>query len=279
MIPATAGIPPKPAFFITASGQNMNESMISKRIDAVGKRLNPSLPGNLRSSRLRKGIITLQRSDKTTSISNQRLAQQMSHTVTTAHKYYNIEDDAQADVDVALYLSSLLQPKKTVQEVPSTEASPTFVSDHDVQTITSPPLSSVTRSQSPPPNQCPHALKTLALAVVTNIPLPTAPAPINVARPAKVNAPKRKPDVPPRPQEKEKSSTAPVSTLPKGKITFTEKCCSWINTGKIQDRARPGSLAATSSSGLRHYWTPLQGDTSYRSHQTPPFQLSDRNHL
>ena len=129
MIPATAGIPPKPAFFITASGQYMNESMISKRIGAVGKKLNPSMLGNLQGSRLRKGIITMQRSDKTTSISNKRLAKQMSHTVTTAHKYYNIEDDTQADFDVALYLSSLFQPKKTVQ-VPSTQPSPIFVSNY-----------------------------------------------------------------------------------------------------------------------------------------------------
>ena len=62
VIPASAGIPEKQAFFICAAGQPINESMVSKRIVAMGKRLNPELPGNLRGSRLRKGIITLQRS-------------------------------------------------------------------------------------------------------------------------------------------------------------------------------------------------------------------------
>ena len=62
VIPASASIPEKPAFFISAAGQPMNDSMVSKRIVAMGKRLNSELPGNLRGSGLRKGIITLQRS-------------------------------------------------------------------------------------------------------------------------------------------------------------------------------------------------------------------------
>ena len=36
VIPASAGIPEKPAFFISAAGQPMNESMLSKRIVAMG---------------------------------------------------------------------------------------------------------------------------------------------------------------------------------------------------------------------------------------------------
>ena len=51
------------AFFITAAGQSMNESQISKRIVVLGKRLNPEMSGNLRGSRIRKGIITLQRAE------------------------------------------------------------------------------------------------------------------------------------------------------------------------------------------------------------------------
>ena len=131
MIAPSAGIPPMPAFFITAAGQPMNESMISKRIDAIGKRLNPEMPGNLRGSRLRKGIITMQRANKTSSITNQRLAKQMSHTVSTAQKYYNIEDEAQSDVDVALYLSSLFQPKPKPVEVPSIK----FVGDEQTPVL------------------------------------------------------------------------------------------------------------------------------------------------
>ena len=50
VIPASAGIPEKPAFFISAAGQPMNESMVSKRIMAMGKKVNPELHGNLRGS-------------------------------------------------------------------------------------------------------------------------------------------------------------------------------------------------------------------------------------
>ena len=61
VFPSSAGIPEKPAFFITAAGQPMNECQISKRIVVLGKRLNPDMSGNLRGSWIRKGIITLQR--------------------------------------------------------------------------------------------------------------------------------------------------------------------------------------------------------------------------
>ena len=135
MIPASAGIPKKPAFFITAAGQQMNESMLSKRIDTIGKRLNPDMPGNLCGSRLRKGIVTMQRVDKTSTISDKRLAKQMSHTVLTAQKYYNIEDDGQSDVDVAIYLLSLFKAK-TAEPPLFSETPLTFVGGGDVEAIT-----------------------------------------------------------------------------------------------------------------------------------------------
>ena len=109
VIPGSAGIPEKPAFFISAAGQPMNESMISKRIVAMGKKLNPELPRNLRGSRLRKGIITLQRSEETSTVSAQTLAKQMSHSVSTAQKYYNIEEQARSDIRVASFLGSLVE--------------------------------------------------------------------------------------------------------------------------------------------------------------------------
>ena len=86
VIAATAGIPQKPAFFISAAGQPMNEAMISNRINAIGKKLNPDMPGNLRGSRLRKGISTLQRSGEVSTISSKKLAKQMSHSESTAQK-------------------------------------------------------------------------------------------------------------------------------------------------------------------------------------------------
>ena len=112
VIAATAGIPAMPAFFISAAGQPMNESMVLKRIIAMGKKLKPNLPGNLRGSRLRKGIVMLQRTDEAPTISPRTLAKQMSHSVATAQTYYYVEEEAQSDARVASYLKSLFQPKQ-----------------------------------------------------------------------------------------------------------------------------------------------------------------------
>ena len=112
VIAATAGIPAMPAFFISAAGQPMNESMVSKRIIAIRKKLKPDLPGNLRGLRLRKGIVTLQRTDQAPTVSPGTLAKQMSHSVATAQTYYYVEEEAQSDARVASYLKSLFQPKE-----------------------------------------------------------------------------------------------------------------------------------------------------------------------
>ena len=110
----------------------MNESMISKRIDDIGKRLNPSMPGNLFGSRLRKGIVTMQRSSESAPISPKGLAKQMSHSVSTAQKCYNIEDEEESDIRVHSFLSSLFKPKpKEVRHDPKVK----FVSDDEVQTV------------------------------------------------------------------------------------------------------------------------------------------------
>ena len=109
VIAATAGILAMPAFFISAAGQPMNEFMVSKRIIAMGKKLKPDLPGNLRGLRLRKGIVTLQRTDEAATISPRTLAKQMSHSVATAQMYYYVEEEAQSDARVASYLKSLFQ--------------------------------------------------------------------------------------------------------------------------------------------------------------------------
>ena len=235
MISATAGIPKKPAFFITAAGQQMNESMLSKRIDTIGKRLNPDMPGNLRGSRLRKGIVTMQRADKTSTISDKRLAKQMSHAVSTAQKYYNIEDDAQSDVDVATYLS-LLFKAKTADPPPSSEAPLTFVGGDDVEVCSGKNLPPPAQDILPLPTQhlvSPHDLKTLDSA--------PAPTTARASQPAKQTRPS---DV--------------------GNITVSQKCLSWIQTGKIHDRASTSSTS-TFSGGSRHYWTTLQGEALYKA--------------
>ena len=292
MIAPSAGIPPMPAFFITAAGQPMNESMVSKRIDAIGKRLNPEMPGNLRGSRLRKGIITMQRADKSSSITNQRLAKQMSHTVSTAQKYYNIEDEAQSDVDVALYLSSLFRPEPKPAEVPSSSNIPAATLQHLL----------------PPINPSPPQPKVPALAVVTNVtnvPLPSpaevVPTPpevlptppevlpnVPLATPAEVVPtppevlpikPKDGPPAqPPNPRrEKTPAAPAPGSGNVKGalqnlgKMSFAEKCLSWMATRKIKNQAKKPPSSASSSSDTRHYWTELQGEAVKNATMHLPF--------
>ena len=108
---SSAGIAEMPAFFITAAGQPMNESQISKRIVVLGKRLNPDMSGNLRGSCIRKGIITIQRAEESASVSDVNLAKQMSHSVLMAQKYYNITEQAESDIQVASYLKTLTSPQ------------------------------------------------------------------------------------------------------------------------------------------------------------------------
>ena len=107
VFPSSAGIPEKPAFFVTAAGQPMNESQISKRSVVLGKRLNPDMSGNLRGSRIRKEIITLQRAEESPTVTDVNLAKQMSHSVSTAQKYYNIQEQAHSDIKVTSFLRSL----------------------------------------------------------------------------------------------------------------------------------------------------------------------------
>ena len=372
MIAPSAGIPPMPAFFITAAGQPMNKSQISNRIDAIGKRLNPEMPGNLRGSLLRKGIITMQRADKTSSITNQHLAKQMSHTVSTAQKYYNIEDEAQSDVDVALYLSSLFQPKPKPVEVPSVKSvsnnqipivrkpkpvevpsvksvsdnqmsilrkpkpvevpsvksisdnqmpilrkpkpvkvpSVKFISDNQIPILRGNILAPPLQHLLPPPvqhlleplaptNRSPPEQKTPVLAVVTNVPLtappavvtdlslPTVPLPTAETSLAttvqrKLAQPMPKPKDQPLPQPskppKEKTPAAPAPGPGKvnpfqdlGKISFAQKCVSWITTGKIDGRVKEVASSGTSSFNTRHFWTELQGEVVKNATMHLPF--------
>lgn len=57
------GVPPEPVFIVNINGEQLNESRLSQRIVGMGKKLNPSLKGNLRGSRIRKGIITMHRKE------------------------------------------------------------------------------------------------------------------------------------------------------------------------------------------------------------------------
>ncbi len=61
LLPERPGVPPAPALFIAVSGNYLTESRISNRLAVMGKKLNPSMPGTLKGSRIRKGIISSQR--------------------------------------------------------------------------------------------------------------------------------------------------------------------------------------------------------------------------
>ncbi len=74
----------------------------------MGKKLNPEMPGTLKGSRIRKGIISTQRDmGETSAISRERLASQMTHAVTTADKYYNVQDTTKKDAQVAKFISKV----------------------------------------------------------------------------------------------------------------------------------------------------------------------------
>ena len=108
MLPQRPGVPPAPALFIAVSGKYLTESRISNRLAVMGKKLNPEMPGTLKGSRIRKGIISTQRDmGETSAISRERLASQMTHAVTTTDKYYNVQDTMKKDAQVAKFISKV----------------------------------------------------------------------------------------------------------------------------------------------------------------------------
>ncbi len=108
LLPQRPGVPPAPALFIAVSGNYLTESRISNRLAVMGKKLNPEMPGTLKGSRIRKGIISTQRDmGETSAISRERLASQMTHAVTTADKYYNVQDTTQKDAQVAKFIAKV----------------------------------------------------------------------------------------------------------------------------------------------------------------------------
>ena len=108
MLPERPGVPAAPALFIAVSGKYLTESRISNRLAVMGKKLNPEMPGTLKGSCIRKGIISTQRDmGETSEISRERLASQMTHAPTTADKYYNVQDTTSKDAQVAKFISKV----------------------------------------------------------------------------------------------------------------------------------------------------------------------------
>jgi hypothetical protein len=90
----------------------------------MGRQVAPELKGTLKSSRLRKSIVSLQREKIHSAVSGTQLAKQMGHSLSTAQKYYNIEAEDEADARVANFIEQLTQgysPPRVEVLAPETE--------------------------------------------------------------------------------------------------------------------------------------------------------------
>lgn len=76
---ASVGIPEMPLFFISSKGNPLNESGASHRLAEMGKQVAPELKRTLKSSRLRKSIVSLQHEEIHAAVSATELAKQMDH--------------------------------------------------------------------------------------------------------------------------------------------------------------------------------------------------------
>ena len=115
--PAALGIPALPLFFISAKGNPLDESRASNRLAQMGKKVAPQMKGTLKSSRLRKGLVSLQRAETSAAGSKAQLAKQMGHSVKTADRYYNMHQE-RADATVHDLIERLTQRKGTVPLIP-----------------------------------------------------------------------------------------------------------------------------------------------------------------
>ena len=285
VFPSSAGIPETPAFFITAitaAGQPMNESQISKRIVVLGKRLNPEMSGNLRGSRIRKGIITLQRAEESATVTDVNLAKQMSHSVSMAQKYYNIWEQADSDIQVASYLRLLTSaeaPKEKQQEKKGDDESLLFdPADVKIRFVPDP----VVEDQQ---QERPHHIEMRFVpdtGVTTNLGACEAnPTDGHEKDHVDLNQEEKREllklfqdllrfgRVPPKQifnQRKIGNNTLRTVRYEKAvgymqhksqiNLTSADKCKSWLETGEIHNLA----ASTTSSLGARRYWTELQSE-------------------
>ena len=111
--PATLGIPALPLFFISSKGNPLDESRASNRLAQMGKHVAPQMKGTLKSSRLRKSLVSLQRGDTSAAGSKAQLAKQMGHSVETAERYYNLQQE-EGDANVHNLIERLTHGTGTV---------------------------------------------------------------------------------------------------------------------------------------------------------------------
>ena len=243
----------------------MNESQIIKRMVVLGKHLNPEMPGNLRGSLIRKGIITLQRVEESATVSDANLAKQMSHSVSTAQKYYNIREQAESDIQVASYLRSLTSeepPKEKKDEDESLVPDPVaedqqqewpddiairFVQDTGVTTNLSASEGNDTRGGEKGHGDLKKEEKRELLKLFQDLLRVGQVPPKHIFNQRKVGN---------NCLRTVRYEKAPGYMKHKLEInlTPTDKCKSWLQTGDIHNIA----ASTTSSVGARRYWMGLQ---------------------
>jgi hypothetical protein len=133
--PQTVGIHAISLFFISSKGNPLNESKASNRLVHMGKQVAPELKGTLKSSRLRKSIVSMQREQSNSAVSGTQLAKQMGHSLATAEKYYQIETEAESDARVATLIERIPQgdspPQVDVWAAPEISEEPPTTSKED----------------------------------------------------------------------------------------------------------------------------------------------------
>lgn len=92
---------------MSTKGNPIDESRASNRLAEMGKQVAPQLKGRLKSSRLRKSLVSLQRGETFAAGSKTQLAKQMGHSVETAEKYYNLETEGECDSTVQRLIDRL----------------------------------------------------------------------------------------------------------------------------------------------------------------------------
>ena len=219
----------------------------------------------------------------------------MSHSVSTAQKYYNIEDQARSDMRVASFLGSLVQgqekeaeekdcqmseedgegedkgrkdlgivPDEQIQTVAigSDNAAPIcFVRDEQVQTFVTGP-----NTADHPTFKLEKEEKKELIRVFQDL--------LKVGRvPAKYIYNQRKFSNKILKRVRYDNALDYMTEKSKKNITSREKCSSWVRTGEIHQVA----ASTTSSCGASKYWTDLQAEVLNDATRHLPFnaKMSD----
>ena len=80
------------AFFITFSGKRLTGGQITRHVNDFLESSCPDIKGRIKGSRIRKAIVSTHREEENPSVTSKNLAAQMTHHVSTADKYYHLDE-------------------------------------------------------------------------------------------------------------------------------------------------------------------------------------------